>query len=310
MQLGYLRDFIEVVSASSFSEAARLANSTQSTLSKHVLALEKECGAELLVRTNQKVRPTIEGRILFEEAVNIIEAHDRSLRRINAVKKNPPVTLGGLYLNVHVLDCISAVLGRAKKSGDPLLVTYNNDAVRPYVEMVADGEIDVAFTMRSAHTPVPAHIEAVYLFDDPLVAVVHETHPFAQRESIALADMDGTRMLAPTGAHSIAGEQVVRALLREHGAQPLCLPVFLRSIQDFPTLDIGENVLILEESILRQQTINAHYKAVPFSDSDACFSFYALFNRNNKSESLASFKTLLKNVVEDHRESVKAAIAQ
>lgn len=269
-----------------------------------MLALEKECGAKPLVRTNQKVCPTVEGRILFEEAVNIIEAHDRSLRRISAVKKNPPITLGGLYLNAHVLERISTVLERAKKAGEPLIVTYSSDAMRPYAEMVADGEIDVAFTMQNFHAPIPAHVETLRLFDDPLVAIVHEAHPFAQRESISLADMDNIRMLAPTGAHSIAGEQVVRALLRGHGAQPLYMPVFLRSIQDFPTLDIADNVLILEESILRQQTIDAHYKIVPFSDADAHFSFYALFNRNAKSKSVATFKTLLESVVEEHRETV------
>lgn len=305
MQLGYLREFIEVVSASSFSEAARLMNTTQSTLSKHVLALEKECGAELLTRSNQAVRPTTEGRILLEEAVTIIEAHDRSLRRIEAIKKNPPVSLGGLYLNAHVLGCISSVLGHAKLMGNPLLVSYNNDAQRPYAEMVADGEIDIAFTMAETGAAAPHDTDILHLFDDPLVAVVHETHPLSMHESICFADLDGKRMLAPTGAHSIAGEHLIRALLRKHGVQPLLMPVFLRSIQDFPTLDIADNILVLEESILRQQTLRPGFKAIPFSDADANFPFYALLNRNNTSDSFALFKKLLKNVVDDHHALIR-----
>lgn len=293
MHFSYLREFIEIVFCRNFSEAARKLNTAQSTLSKHVLALEKECGAELLVRSSAHVRLTPEGRILFEEATDIIEAHDRALRRIADLKQCPPIMVGGLYLNTHILGFISSITAQQKKLGKPLSLRYSDDHRRSFVDLVRDGSLDVAFTMLDHETPLPKGVEVLHLFDDPLVSIMADDHPLARKDAIALADFDQRKMLSPAGSYSIAGAELARALFARHGVQPIYNSVFLESIHEFPTLDIADNLLILEQSIQKQQPLTDAYRVLPFVDEDACFPFYALYRTGTRPESLARFLTAL-----------------
>ena len=68
MLLEQLRVFLAVAAAGSFSRAATLSDSTQSAVSKRVLALERELGAACGERTGRGARLTEAGRSLLPRA--------------------------------------------------------------------------------------------------------------------------------------------------------------------------------------------------------------------------------------------------
>lgn len=289
MHISHLREFVELVRCLSFSEAARNLNTAQSTLSKHVLALEKECGAEVLTRSSAQVRLTQEGQALFEGAIDIIETHDRTLERIAALKRNPPIVVGGLYRNAHILRFVTSIVNRQRKSGTPLTLSYRNLHHRPYVEMLQKGELDVAFTMQEHDANLPAGIDRIHLFDDPLVAIMAKDHPLADNETLVLEDIDHQSMLSPDGGYAIAGAELARKIFASKGVRPLYRPVFIQSAQDFPTLDIADNILVVEESIQKQQPQSEGSCTLPFADAEACFPFYALFRADERTGAIGFF---------------------
>jgi DNA-binding transcriptional LysR family regulator len=84
-----LADFVSVVRAGSFTEAARLTGVPKSTLSKRVQTLEAALGTRLIERTTRSLRLTGEGQAFHERAVQIVADVD-SARDLIAAKRNEP----------------------------------------------------------------------------------------------------------------------------------------------------------------------------------------------------------------------------
>src|SRR5918912_229533 len=68
----------EVAARGSFSAAAEALNFTQSAVSQHVAALERETGTQLVERGARGVRLTEAGRVLVEHADAILARLDRA----------------------------------------------------------------------------------------------------------------------------------------------------------------------------------------------------------------------------------------
>lgn len=71
MRLSYLSEYVELLDAGSFSDAARSLNIAQPTLSKHVASLEREFGIHLVERWKSGVVPTDAGCALYVECLKI-----------------------------------------------------------------------------------------------------------------------------------------------------------------------------------------------------------------------------------------------
>ena len=72
-QLRSMEVFARVVSAGSFSAAGRALDMSQTMVTKHVAALERRLGVQLLRRTTQRVTPTEAGQRFAQSAERILE---------------------------------------------------------------------------------------------------------------------------------------------------------------------------------------------------------------------------------------------
>jgi DNA-binding transcriptional LysR family regulator len=71
---GWMRTFVTVADAASFSSAAARLDRPQSTISRQVGALERHLGAALLKRTTRAVALTSEGQAFYEAALRALAA--------------------------------------------------------------------------------------------------------------------------------------------------------------------------------------------------------------------------------------------
>lgn len=75
-RLEAMKTYIRVVEAGSFSSVARQMGTTQSAVSKQVLALETHLGSKLLARTTRSISLTDDGRAYFDAARRIVAEVD------------------------------------------------------------------------------------------------------------------------------------------------------------------------------------------------------------------------------------------
>lgn len=82
METAYLEEYACIVRLRSLTSAARELHVVQSTLSKHVAALERDLGVELLMRERGGVSPTAAGEILYRESVPVLKALEEMRRAV------------------------------------------------------------------------------------------------------------------------------------------------------------------------------------------------------------------------------------
>ena len=83
MTLDLLREYIVFAKHLNFSRAAAELSMTQSTLSKHVAALEKELGF-LVVERGRELRFTAQGKAFLESAQKVVHLYDDELAALQA----------------------------------------------------------------------------------------------------------------------------------------------------------------------------------------------------------------------------------
>lgn len=71
--LNQIRNFVRLVQAGSFTKAAALLKQPKSRVSRHLSALEKELGLQLVYRTTRQFQLTEEGRIFYGRAKSLVE---------------------------------------------------------------------------------------------------------------------------------------------------------------------------------------------------------------------------------------------
>lgn len=85
METLYLQEYVQVANLGSFTAAAVELHLTQSTLSKHIAALEREYGVELFTRNRRGVRLTEAGRVLYLQAVKLDRLLGQTERLLGAL---------------------------------------------------------------------------------------------------------------------------------------------------------------------------------------------------------------------------------
>ncbi len=85
--------FRRVVEAESFSAVARETNMSQSTVSKHVAALEERLGIKLLNRSTRSLNPTEAGNAYYHDCIRLLNDFNEAEASIGKGKIKPTGTL-------------------------------------------------------------------------------------------------------------------------------------------------------------------------------------------------------------------------
>ena len=109
MNLKYLSYFIRVAEYENFTKASNALFLCQSTLSKSVMALEKEIGTSLIDRSCNEFKLTTHGKLLYQEGKYLLDMIQKQEERINHQIKGrqeqlrigiPPVILTAYFPSV------------------------------------------------------------------------------------------------------------------------------------------------------------------------------------------------------------------
>src|SRR5215510_10278020 len=91
---GLLHCFVAVAESGGFTNAAKLLNSTQSTVSAQIHRLEDEAGHPLFVRSTRAVRLTSAGETLLGYARTILRLNEDARLRLSGVRQAGRVRIG------------------------------------------------------------------------------------------------------------------------------------------------------------------------------------------------------------------------
>ncbi len=190
--LRQLRAFVAVAEEQNFTRAASVLHLAQQAVSRSVAQLERELGVELLERTTREVRLTPAGAALLADGRELLAAADAAFARARQVGHGLSGTVRvGVSPAVGPRDGERAVAAlRAGAAG--LAVSLLEIRPRDAERALRDREVDLVLT-RTARTG-PA-VDSAALRPSPAVLAVPGDHRIAGRDDVALAELDGERLL-------------------------------------------------------------------------------------------------------------------
>lgn len=190
MREAHLRDFIAVADLGSVRGAARRLNLSQGAISKNLVALERELGVALLVRSAHGVEPTEYGRILLRRA----RLADAELRKAQeeiaaAAGHGHGSVRVGLSSTAEALLASDAIRRYREENPDGIVHLHGGTA-DILVAQLREGKLDFAVTPVAPAVRGP-DLQAERLFSSDFVVVARDGHPLARATELAqLADAE------------------------------------------------------------------------------------------------------------------------
>jgi DNA-binding transcriptional LysR family regulator len=217
VDLRHFRSFVVVAEEGNIGRAATRLFITQPALSRQLQHLEEELGTQLLVRVPRGVELTGAGRELLDKARIALDAAEQALTIGRGSEPTGRLMLG-VTLAAHREHWFG--LAEAFTERHPAVEVELRTALSELLQrQVVAGELDVAIVLEPNRLP---GLSYQLVREEPLFAWMHPEHELAGRDTLTLADLEGTRVVLVGGAAGRASgfNATVRRLFAEAGVAP------------------------------------------------------------------------------------------
>lgn len=216
MNLSQCRAFVAVAEAGSFTAAARRIGVSQSAVSHAVAALEKEIGAELLLREPGGVALTDAGERVLRSARSIL-VHAQEIATVATRTHGSAVPRLRLGVNrSFARRLLPQLLAELRLRQHEIALDVRMGPCEQIEQWLRQGQVDVGVTTLRPDTPGHDGLSARAVLRDTLRAVLPVGHPLGLGPALHVRQLENQSVLLP-------GESAQRrfaALLQRHGVTP------------------------------------------------------------------------------------------
>lgn len=204
MEIEYLREFTVVAKLGSFSRAAEELCLSQSALSKHILALERELGAPLLIRNSRNVSLSVAGAQILPLAAQIYQLSNKIRVAADHQSVREKTFLRIASIPVMAQYNITGLLAKFQQLHTNIALEVTECEQQALSSMLEKDECELAFTRRGLGDE--DGLQFIQICRDNLVAVAPLGHPLAQQETVHILDLRDEPLLfldQQTGFHHL-----------------------------------------------------------------------------------------------------------
>ena len=188
MELRHLRYFVAVAEALNFSKAAAKLRVAQPALSRQVQGLEDEIGVDLFKRSPRGATLTAEGKLLLQEARQLIAQADEAVKKVRALARGEAGELNIGYAPSPTVEILPPALAAFQKAAPNVKLVLHDLSSSEMATALRDGTLDLGIMVR------PTEENAVGLAFKPLrsypfCAAVSARHPFAKLKHVPVTKL-------------------------------------------------------------------------------------------------------------------------
>lgn len=211
-----MRAFVAVVEEGGLSAAARRLHLSQPALSQTINTLERELGAQLLVRTSTGVQPTDAGMTLLTEARAVLARYDQALAavsRYGTAEEN--VLRIGIPLELPA-DLLTQPLSDLAVAYPATRVRARHLSTSAQFAALRAGELDIGLVREH---PAGQDLDATLVAEERLgvLLAAEQAERLAGPDGIRLDTLAGLDWVSFDRSESPAWHDEITAILRSHG---------------------------------------------------------------------------------------------
>lgn len=200
MEIAYIREFVSLVKYGNFMAAAEELYISQSSLSKHIMAMEKELGHSLFNRTTRKVSLTSFGKSYLPYAQRIVAADDEFQDFIVQMEREQKhiIRFGVLpaFIPYHAEEAVIEFKQKYPNYSVSLLEASNLDLLARLV----DGTCNFAL-MRTYEEPLPDTLVSIPLLKDNIALVTRMGTVFDRnKKTVTLKELEPLELISSTSS--------------------------------------------------------------------------------------------------------------
>lgn len=260
IKIRHIEYFLEVAKYKSFSKASKALHVSQPAISKAVKELEDELEHPLFLRTTNYVRLSESGERILNDAQKIID----SLYNIKAIlEENELLINGKVSLGIPPITAITSL--------DKMLVSFQKRYPRIQMQLFEYGPKKIEASLKERLIDIGIFTpetwdpyKRLWLERDLHDAVIHESHPLAERKEIDYKDLAHQDIIIYNSDYKLH-DMIIR-----HFATAGCEPgSILETIQTelmFHMALAGIKIAIMPHK--KAQSIPKGLIAIPFNDPD------------------------------------------
>ncbi len=241
-----IRVLCEIAARGSFSSAAQGLGLTQSAVSQHVAALERQAGLPLIERGTRPAELTQAGAALVRHGTAISARLDSAEQELAEIAGRRAGRLRFGSFPTALTTFVPAALARLRSQQPAITLTVVDDHMQGLLPRLTGGELDLAVIYDHQVLPetASAALGRVSLFDDIFQAVLPHGHRLA-RHGAALALPDLAEEAWVGGRAGSAWFRIVRQACRTAGFDPRVTLTSddYRAVQAFVAAGLGVAVI-------------------------------------------------------------------
>lgn len=215
MDLYHLQTFHRVARSLNFSRTAEELSLSQSAVSRHIEALEQECGLELFTRSGRGVILTEAGLRLLDYAERILHLSEEAARALAELRD---LETGHLRVGASTTPgnyFLGPVIAAYQDRYPGIELRLDIGDSRSVASLVEEGSVDMAVLAGPLDR---AAISTEPCMKDELLLVAAPSHPLAGKTEVRLEDLADARLfLREPGSHT---RQTVEEAFRSRGFRP------------------------------------------------------------------------------------------
>lgn len=265
-----LEEFAVLANLLNYSKAAETLFISQSVLSRHIQAMEKELGTTLFVRDTHGVHLTNEGKYFFKWAEPILKKTEQTITALNSeaarYEGSVRILCEEQTLNTHILTFLRAF--RSDYPGvdqrlTPLLGPAKKEAV--YGTDIFISSSDFTDTLRKGAA-------GAYLTSQEPLLAIPPYHHLGDMQEIRLDDLNGETLIVPQvdelydpyARNAMVAGRKCRGALRKITAENIYAALLM--------VELGMGVMLIPHHL--KHRIYPHTRTVSVSDPDCVFPIY------------------------------------
>lgn len=257
--LDLTREFMVLAEHLNFTTAARELGLSQSGLSRHIAALERELGFQLLSRG--PVGLTRAGRRYLERVGSIVGAHDALVQECRCIAREhaPALRVAMAELSCQSSFMTYSVFSQMRDEDDSFSYELISGRPKTVEQLLQESAADVALAyyapgdgmMDEGDHLTDGHGDIVYefMYNEPLSAWVHELNPMADHD-VTLEDLGSCQLVVSSNRMFKTVADGEKAIFERRGITPRVITRDVATLNEF-IVTLREGEVVFTSSFLR-----------------------------------------------------------